>query len=235
MLPGWLGVRRAPMDAGATVFRDALFGALSSAVLGLIAPDTATSGLQTFDGATLSALIATLNAPLRESIAAATSLLRAPAVAAHAGEMEAAAAATAAERVDALEAELASATAALEADAEAAPDAEAHEAVAAVKAELAEATAAASVTAAAAAASASKPVARAPRGDAERLRAALEADELRPVRLALGLSVPEALAVEAAASLLRAGVCAGDLAAKGYPVAFVEAMRKAGATLMYRI
>ena len=66
--------------------------------------------------------------------------------------------------------------------------------------------------------------------------AALEADELRPVRLALGLPLPtEALTVEAAASLLRAGVCVGDMQAKGYPAPFIAAMRTAAATLMRRI
>ena len=65
---------------------------------------------------------------------------------------------------------------------------------------------------------------------------ALEADELRPVRLALGLPVPtEALAIEAAASLLRAGVCVGDMAAKGYPEIFIDAMRKAAAANMGRL
>ena len=54
-----------------------------------------------------------------------------------------------------------------------------------------------------------------------------------PVRLALGLPLPsESLAVEAAASLLRAGVCIGDMVANGSPDLFCEAMRKAGATQM---
>ena len=56
------------------------------------------------------------------------------------------------------------------------------------------------------------------------------------MRLALGLPLPtEALAVEAAASLLRAGVCVGDMQAKGYPAPFIDAMRSAAATLMRRI
>ena len=77
---------------------------------------------------------------------------------------------------------------------------------------------------------------KAARGDAARLRAALEADELRPVRLALGLPLPtEALAIEAAASLLRAGVCVGDMQAKGYPEPFVAAMRSAAAALVRRV
>jgi hypothetical protein len=45
----------------------------------------------------------------------------------------------------------------------------------------------------------------------------------------------ETLAVEAAASLLKAGVCVGDMVAKGYPEPFITAMQASAATLMRRI
>ena len=55
------------------------------------------------------------------------------------------------------------------------------------------------------------------------------------MRLALGLPLPsESLAAEAAMALLRAGVCVGDLQDKGYPDAFVKAMREAAAELARR-
>jgi hypothetical protein len=189
--------------------------------------------VQTFDGTTLSAITATLNASLRESLDAAAARLRAPSSEeAAAGAAEAAEAVEAARaRVEALELEL---SAAQEAVGDDAMDDEDEDGAAAATAMLRDELVAAQE--ALAATSARPAPAKATRGDAARLRAALEADELRPVRLALGLPVPtEALAIEAAASLLRAGVCVGDMQAKGYPEPFIEAMRSAAATLMRRI
>ena len=218
------------MSAGGEAFKSALLGTLSTALLGLIAPSVQAAGVQTFDGTTLSAVTATLTSSLRESIDAAAALLRAPtAEEAAAGATEHAEVVEAARvRVASLEVEMAAAEAAVGDDGGGSGDEEESRAV--LRDELAAAREAL-------AAAASRPApARAARGDAARLRAALEADELRPVRLALGLPLPtEALAVEAAASLLRAGVCVGDMQAKGYPEPFIEAMRSAAATLMRRI
>ena len=218
------------MSAGGEAFKSALLGTLSTALLGLIAPSVQAAGVQTFDGTTLSAVTATLTSSLRESIDAAAALLRAPtAEEAAAGATEHAEVVEAArERVASLEVEMAAAEAAVGGDGGGSDDEEESRVV--LRDELAAAREAL-------AAAASRPApARAARGDAARLRAALEADELRPVRLALGLPLPtEALAVEAAASLLRAGVCVGDMQAKGYPAPFIDAMRTAAATLMRRI
>ena len=219
-----------PMSAGGEAFKSALLGTLSTALLGLIAPSVQAAGVQTFDGTTLSAVTATLTSSLRESIDAAAALLRAPtAEEAAAGATEHAEVVEAARvRVASLEVEMAAAEAAVGDDGGGSGDEEESRIV--LRDELAAAREAL-------AAAASRPApARAARGDAARLRAALEADELRPVRLALGLPLPtEALAVEAAASLLRAGVCVGDMQAKGYPAPFIDAMRTAAATLMRRI
>ena len=218
------------MSAGGEAFKSALLGTLSTALLGLIAPSVQAAGVQTFDGTTLSAVTATLTSSLRESIDAAAALLRAPtAEEAAAGATEHAEVVEAARvRVASLEVEMAAAEAAVGDDGGGSGDEEESRAV--LRDELAAAREAL-------AAAASRPAPRrAARGDAARLRAALEADELRPVRLALGLPLPtEALAVEAAASLLRAGVCVGDMQAKGYPAPFIDAMRTAAATLMRRI
>ena len=218
------------MSAGGEAFKSALLGTLSTALLGLIAPSVQAAGVQTFDGTTLSAVTATLTSSLRESIDAAAALLRAPtAEEAAAGATEHAEVVEAARvRVASLEVEMAAAEAAVGDDGGGSGDEEESRAV--LRDELAAAREAL-------AAAASRPAPRrAARGDAARLRAALEADELRPVRLALGLPLPtEALAVEAAASLLRAGVCVGDMQAKGYPAPFIDAMRSAAATLMRRI
>ena len=218
------------MSAGGEAFKSALLGTLSTALLGLIAPSVQAAGVQTFDGTTLSAVTATLTSSLRESIDAAAALLRAPtAEEAAAGATEHAEVVEAARvRVASLEVEMAAAEAAVGGDDGGSDDEEESRVV--LRDELAAAREAL-------AAAASRPApARAARGDAARLRAALEADELRPVRLALGLPLPtEALAVEAAASLLRAGVCVGDMQAKGYPAPFIDAMRTAAATLMRRI
>jgi len=218
------------MSAGGEAFKSALLGTLSTALLGLIAPSVQAAGVQTFDGTTLSAVTATLTSSLRESIDAAAALLRAPtAEEAAAGATEHAEVVEAARvRVASLEVEMAAAEAAAGGDGGGSDEEEESRAV--LRDELAAAREAL-------AAAASRPApARAARGDAARLRAALEADELRPVRLALGLPLPtEALAVEAAASLLRAGVCVGDMQAKGYPAPFIDAMRTAAATLMRRI
>jgi len=218
------------MSAGGEAFKSALLGTLSTALLGLIAPSVQAAGVQTFDGTTLSAVTATLTSSLRESIDAAAALLRAPtAEEAAAGATEHAEVVEAARvRVASLEVEMAAAEAAAGGDGGGSDEEEESRAV--LRDELAAAREAL-------AAAASRPApARAARGDAARLRAALEADELRPVRLALGLPLPtEALAVEAAASLLRAGVCVGDMQAKGYPAPFIDAMRSAAATLMRRV
>ena len=45
----------------------------------------------------------------------------------------------------------------------------------------------------------------------------------------------ESLAIEAATSLLRAGVCVSDLEAKGYPDVFIKAMTEAAAALARRV
>merc|ERR1719152_1149879 len=83
----------------------------------------------------------------------------------------------------------------------------------------ADATAARAVadTAAARLVSGGDEVSAAKRSDAARLRAELEGDELAAVRLALGLPVVDALALEAAKRLLACGVTVHDLAEKGYP------------------
>lgn len=219
--PGGGGFGVLPLDTAA--FASALLGTLSTAMLSLIAPSVESSGVQTFDGSTLSSLVATLNASLRETVDAAAATLRAPsaaeAAAAVAEQQQVVAAAEA--RVEQLEGKLSEA-----ADA----DAEDGGANAATRDELAAAKAAL------AAAKSREPPAKAARGDAARLRTALEADELQPVRLALGLPLPtEALAIEAATSLLRAGVCVGDMKANGYPEPFITAMQAATAALLRRI
>jgi len=254
--PSGAGFGVLPITDGAHKFKSAILGALSSALLSLIAPSPQAAALQTFDGITLSSVITTLNASARESLDSAAALLRGPS-AAEAAERSAAVRA-AEERVAALEAELEAADAA-EAEEEEPPPLEeaaaesAEEAVAPAEA-AAEATPAAEAAAAEAAAAKAMvrdelaaavadlevakkaPPRPAARGDAARLRAALEADELRPVRLALGLPLPtEALAIEAASSLIRAGVCVSQLEEKGYPEPFIKAMRAAGAAMMKRL
>ena len=227
-----------PIESGVGQFKAAILGSLTTALCSLIAPSVDTPGVQTFDGQTVSALSATLTASLRESIDAAASMLRAPTAAAVAvaeAERDEVLKA-AAERVDALEAEVEAASAALEAEGdmddmdEDEDGMSAAEAVTMLRAELATAKSTLAAT------KARPPTARAARSDAARLRAALEADELHPIRLALGMALPtESLAIEAATSLLRAGVCVSDLEAKGYPDVFIKAMTEAAAALARRV
>jgi hypothetical protein len=227
-----------PIESGVGQFKAAILGSLTTALCSLIAPSVDTPGVQTFDGQTVSALSATLTASLRESIDAAASMLRAPTAAAVAvaeAERDEVLKA-AAERVDALEAEVEAASAALEDEGmmgdmdEDEDGMSAAEAVTMLRAELATAKSTLAAT------KALPPTARAARSDAARLRAALEADELHPIRLALGMALPtESLAIEAATSLLRAGVCVRDLEAKGYPDVFIKAMTEAAAALARRV
>ncbi|KOO28486.1 mhck ef2 kinase domain family protein [Chrysochromulina tobinii] len=227
-----------PIESGVGQFKAAILGSLTTALCSLIAPSVDTPGVQTFDGQTVSALSATLTASLRESIDAAASMLRAPTAAAVAvaeAERDEVLKA-AAERVDALEAEVEAASAALEDEGmmgdmdEDEDGMSAAEAVKMLRAELATAKSTLAAT------KALPPTARAARSDAARLRAALEADELHPIRLALGMALPtESLAIEAATSLLRAGVCVRDLEAKGYPDVFIKAMTEAAAALARRV
>ena len=201
--PGGDGFGVLSLTDGAHKFKAAIMGALSEAVLSLIAPSADAAGVQTFDGTTLSSLTATLSASLRESLDAAAAALRGPSA-----EEAAAGAAEHDEMVGDLESRLAALEVELEAAEAAAADDDdgggggdddvemtAREAVAEIREEVE----AARETLAAARSCPAAP--RAARSDASRLRAALEADELRPVRLALGLSLPtESLAVEAAAA-----------------------------------
>ena len=225
-----------PIESGAGKFKAAILSSLTTALCSLIAPSVDTAGVQTFDGQTISALSATLTASLRESIDAAASMLRAPtatAVAVAEAERDEVLKA-AAERVEALEAEVEAASAAI-VDEGVMGDMDedgmsAAEAVTMLRAELATAKSTLAAT------KALPPTARAARSDAARLRAALEADELHPIRLALGMALPtESLAIEAATSLLRAGVCVSDLEAKGYPDVFIKAMTEAAAALARRV
>ena len=231
-----------PIEDSAHKFKAAILGSLSTALCTLIAPATDLAGVQTFDGQTVSALTVTLSASLRESIDAAASVLRAPTAAAveAAGAERDEVVAAAAERVEALEAEVAAAAAALDAadddDDDGSMDAGSDDsegpakAAALLRAELEAAKGTLE------AAKAKPTAARASRSDAARLRAALDAEELHPVRLALGLPLPtESLATEAASALLRAGVCVKELQDKGYPDMFVKAMREAAATLARRV
>jgi hypothetical protein len=55
-----------PMLSGAGAFKDAVLGTLAASLLGRVAVET--SAVQTFDGRTLSAVLATLNAGFKESI-----------------------------------------------------------------------------------------------------------------------------------------------------------------------
>ena len=59
--------------------------------------------------------------------------------------------------------------------------------------------------------------------------------KLEAVRLALGLPVVDALAVEAAKKLLAVGVTAADLAEKGYPQPMIDALREAAAAMIARV
>lgn len=233
-----------PMSRGAGVFKEAILSCLSSSLLELIGTDTATSGVQTFDGSTLSSLVSTMNTSLRESTHAVAERLRnakeeAVADAAAAAEeeeiaaIEAAIAAKEVAKTVATE-EVVMADAAAEAKAEgeaAAAEAQPEDDdVAELKAAL-EAKRAAKADADAARAEAKAEKAK-PRSDGDRLRAELEAAYLHPVRLALGLPVVDELAVEAAKSLLKARVTIKDLEAAGYPEQFKEAMLKAGAAMV---
>eukprot|EP00619_Florenciella_sp_RCC1007_P010979 CAMPEP_0205929228 /NCGR_PEP_ID=MMETSP1325-20131115/25181_1 /ASSEMBLY_ACC=CAM_ASM_000708 /TAXON_ID=236786 /ORGANISM="Florenciella sp., Strain RCC1007" /LENGTH=994 /DNA_ID=CAMNT_0053298417 /DNA_START=35 /DNA_END=3019 /DNA_ORIENTATION=- len=242
-----------PMSRGASAFKDTILSVLSSSLLELVANDTTTSGVQTFDGSTLSSLVSTMNSSLRESTHAIAERLRE----AKAEAAEAAAEADEAAAIEALEAKLAEKAAAAEeakseASAEARAEAEgeggegegdamalsegdavaepASDDVAALKAEL-EAKKAAKEAADSARAEARAEKAK-PRSDGERLRGELEAAYLHPVRLALGLPVVDELAVEAAKSLLKARVTIKDLEQQGYPDQFKEAMVKAGAAMV---
>jgi len=244
-----------PMSSGASAFKEAIVSVLSASLLDLIGADTETSGVQTFDGATMSSVVATMTSSLRESTHAAAARVR------HAKEEAAVAAEEAAEaaEIKELEAKVAerakakeeAATAAAAtaeedmAEEDMAEDGEgkaAEEAAAAAAAEAGkeeedelqaelEAKRAAKVEADAARAEV-KAAAFKPRSDAQRLRGELEAAYLHPVRLALGLPVVDELQVEAAKSLLKARVTIKDLESMGYPEAFKDAMRKAGASMV---
>jgi hypothetical protein len=90
---------------------------------------------------------------------------------------------------------------------------------------------------AAAAAAVAGPAAR---GDAARLLADLESEDLVPVRIALGLpatagAFTSGLAESAAVALLSAGVTAADLERLGYPQPIVDVFRAAGAERLKRI
>ena len=243
-----------PMSRGAGVFKEAILSCLSSSLLELIGTDTATSGVQTFDGSTLSSLVSTMNTSLRESTHAVAERLRnakeeAAADAAAAAEEEeiaaieaAIAAKEVAKTVATEEVVMADAAAEGEAEAEAEGEAEGEGEAAAAEAQpedddvaelkaALEAKRAAKADADAARAEAKAEKAK-PRSDGDRLRAELEAAYLHPVRLALGLPVVDELAVEAAKSLLKARVTIKDLEAAGYPEQFKEAMLKAGAAMV---
>jgi hypothetical protein len=66
-----------PMLSGAGTFKDAVLGTLATSLLGVVAVET--SAVQTFDGCTLSAVLATLNAGFKESILKASDALVSPA------------------------------------------------------------------------------------------------------------------------------------------------------------
>lgn len=66
---GGRGFASLPLERGSAHFRDALLGTLSRTLLRLVAPDVEVPGLQTFDGTTLSSIIATCTSSLRETIA----------------------------------------------------------------------------------------------------------------------------------------------------------------------
>mmetsp|Transcript_24107 Transcript_24107/g.60651 ORF Transcript_24107/g.60651 Transcript_24107/m.60651 type:complete len:690 (-) Transcript_24107:172-2241(-) len=60
-----------PLECGSANFRDALLGTLSGTLLRALAPEPEVAGLQTFDGVTRSAVMATSMSSLRESATAA--------------------------------------------------------------------------------------------------------------------------------------------------------------------
>jgi len=75
------------------------------------------------------------------------------------------------------------------------------------------------------------------RSDVMRLQAELEAEDLAPVRMALGLPVTggQTLMVEAAMALLRVGVSVEEMERMGYPPEVVLAVRKAGQTMLKQL
>mmetsp|Transcript_25408 Transcript_25408/g.71072 ORF Transcript_25408/g.71072 Transcript_25408/m.71072 type:complete len:970 (-) Transcript_25408:237-3146(-) len=75
------------------------------------------------------------------------------------------------------------------------------------------------------------------RSDLIRLKAELEAEEMGPVRLVLGLPIAggQPLMAQAAAALLEAGVTVSDMEAKGYPPEVSKAVKEAGRTMLNRL
>lgn len=235
-----------PMNRGAGEFKDAILSVLSASLLDLIGSDTVTSGVQTFDGSTLSSLVSTMNSSLRESTHEVAERIRNAKEEEEIAMLEAKLAEKAAEKA-------AQAAAVVEAEAEAeledilkvaepatdvAVEGEGEgeaetEGTAAAEDELQpEDDDVAELQAALDAKRAAKAEKAKPRSDGERLRTELEAAYLAPVRLALGLPVVDELAVEAAKSLLKARCTIKDLEEQGYPEQFKEAMLKAGAAMI---
>lgn len=231
-----------PMTTGASRFRDVILGALSRSLLSLVA-DVEIAGVQTFQGSTLSAAVATSNASLRESFQAVARALRGggdedgeeageegdqgdEAEEIQEGEQEKEAAAGAEEVEEGKHSEP------VEADME---DGRVDEL------SLEEPGTEEATTEEAAAGEVrwgkKKKAAPKPRSDKTRLMVDLESEDLAPVRLALGLPLPggKGLSVDAAKVLLRAGVTAVDLEANGYPPMVIASMKEAAAEVIRRL
>jgi hypothetical protein len=69
---------------------------------------------------------------------------------------------------------------------------------------------------------------KAARNNFERLLSELEADELQPVRLALGMSMKASMQEEAAAVLLASGVAVQDMIDMNYPAEIIQLMKNEG-------
>ena len=174
------------LAAGAARFRDALLGTLSSTLLRVMAPSVDIPGLQTFDGITLSSVMATCMSSLKQSVASLSSCVNADP---EGGEEDTK------EVVEEDDTEVGD---------EAAP---------------------------------AKRMKIDRRSDVLRLKAELESRDMAPVRLVLGLPVygGAALVLQAATTLLEAGVSVEDMESKGYPPEIIAALKEAGKQMLNRL
>jgi hypothetical protein len=210
-----------PITSGPDAFRVAILSTISSSILKVLAPENV-GGLQTFAGATASALFSTANSSLRESLASIKNTFPLSEEAENeekeeVGEMDV----VGAEGIDLGMGEEGE-------EDEGAEEKEEGEGEP-VKGEE-KVTVSGSSSGSGRAVSSSRC-----RTDYERLMSELNLEELSPVRLALGLPVESSLLDKSAEVLLSAGVTVQDLKEGGYPQGIIDAMTSAGLRLLEKI
>jgi hypothetical protein len=242
-----------PMTQGAGAFKEAVLGALSEGLLGLMACEDA-QGLQTFDGATLSATLSCLNDSFKESLQAVGKELLGDQKMKQQQQEQQQQQQQEQEQEQQKQGQQQKQQQAKEegqsGDGAATTEAKTLEANPKGSLEAAEAAAAAAAAAVSSRESgggrgggeavSTGAAAVVARSDAERLLADLEGEDLTPVRIALGLSAGSGsftggLALKSAVKLVDLGVKVKDLKSMGYPDSIVDVFVEAAAAKLARV